>query len=199
MTPTEAATPKPGQHRQFSFLQRNPGLVPPLGLLVPLVVLILLISVVNPVFLDGRNIFNVFRQISIFLILGTGMTIVMAARGIDLSVGSNVALAGCTAGFILKSDLAGDTALSIIAVLAAIGVGALVGLVNGLAVTRLKVPPLIVTLGTLTAVRGLAYLVMGSNQVRDFPTPSFGSGRDRCSGCLPQGSSRSACCCWGRS
>ena len=199
MTPTEAATPKPGQHRQFSFLQRNPGLVPPLGLLVPLVVLILLISVVNPVFLDGRNIFNVFRQISIFLILGTGMTIVMAARGIDLSVGSNVALAGCTAGFILKSDLAGDTALSIIAVLAAIGVGALVGLVNGLAVTRLKVPPLIVTLGTLTAVRGWPIWSWDPTRSVIFPTPSFGSGRDRCSGCLPQGSSRSACCCWGRS
>lgn len=169
MTVTDVATPKPRRDRKFSFLQRNPGLVPPLGLLVPLVVLIVLISVVNPVFLDGRNIFNVFRQISIFLILGTGMTIVMAARGIDLSVGSTVALAGCTAGVILKSDFAGGNALSVLAVLAAIGVGALVGLVNGLAVTRLKVPPLIVTLGTLTAVRGLAYLVMGSNQVRNFP------------------------------
>lgn len=159
----------PGRQQNFSFLQRHPGLIPPLGLLVPLVLLIVLISVVNPVFLDGRNIFNVFRQISIFLILGTGMTIVMAARGIDLSVGSTVALAGCTAGVVLKSGFGEGHLLSVLAILAAIGVGATVGLVNGLAVTRLKVPPLIVTLGSLTAVRGLAYLVMGSNQVRNFP------------------------------
>jgi len=166
-----ADLPKPRQEadKGFSFLQRHPGLIPPFGLLVPLIVLIVLITLINPVFLDSRNVYNVFRQISISLILGTGMTIVMAARGIDLSVGSTVALAGCTTGVILKSGIAPDGLLSVLAVLSAIGVGAVVGLVNGLAVTRLKVPPLIVTLGTLTAVRGLAYLVMGSNQVRSFP------------------------------
>jgi len=170
----------PSEHeRSFGFLQRHPGLVPPFGLLVPLILLIVLISVVNPVFLDGRNVFNVFRQISIFLILGTGMTIVMAARGIDLSVGSTVALAGCTAGVVLKSGLVEGELLSVLAVLSAIGVGAAVGLVNGLAVTRLKVPPLIVTLGTLTAVRGLAYLVMGSNQVRGFPDSYLWIGQGR--------------------
>lgn len=154
---------------QLGFFQRNPGLVTPLGLLIPLVLLIALIAVINPVFLDGRNVFNVFRQIAIFLVLGTGMTIVMAARGIDLSVGSNVALSGCVAGLVLKSGMAGSEVVSVLAVAAAVGVGAAVGTVNGLAVTVLKVPPLIVTLGTLTAVRGLAYLVMGSDQVRSFP------------------------------
>ena len=69
----------------------------------------------------------------------------------------------------LKSGVLPDAAIGFVAVLAAVVIGALVGLVNGLAVTRLKVPPLIVTLGTLTAVRGLAYLAMGSNQVRNFP------------------------------
>lgn len=168
-----------GPERKFGFLQRHPGLIPPLGLLVPLVLLIVLISIINPVFLDGRNIFNVFRQISIFLILGTGMTIVMAARGIDLSVGSTVALAGCTAGVVLKSGFVDGGLLSVLAILAAIGVGASVGLVNGLAVTRLKVPPLIVTLGTLTAVRGLAYLTMGSDQVRNFPDSFLWIGQGR--------------------
>lgn len=167
------------RRKDFGFLQRNPGLVPPLGLLVPLVLLIVLITVINPVFLDGRNIFNVFRQIAIFLILGTGMTIVMAARGIDLSVGSTVALSGCVAGLVLKSGLFGDALASGLAILAAIGVGAAVGIVNGFAVTALKVPPLIVTLGTLTAVRGLAYLVMGSDQVRNFPDPFLWIGQGR--------------------
>ncbi len=179
MSGTTTAVPELGKEHSYSFLQRNPGLVPPLGLLVPLVLLVVVISVVNPVFLDGRNIFNVFRQISIFLILGTGMTIVMAARGIDLSVGSTVALAGCTAGVVMKSGLAADGLLSVMAIVAAVGVGAAVGLVNGLAVTLLKVPPLIVTLGTLTAVRGLAYLTMGSDQVRNFPESFLWIGQGR--------------------
>lgn len=166
---TAIASQSTRQKSSFGFFQRNPGLAPPLGLLIPLLILIIVITSINPVFLDGRNIFNVFRQISIFLILGTGMTIVMATRGIDLSVGSTVALSGCTAGLMLKSGVLPDAAIGFVAVLAAVVIGALVGLVNGLAVTRLKVPPLIVTLGTLTAVRGLAYLAMGSNQVRNFP------------------------------
>jgi predicted ABC-type sugar transport system permease subunit len=73
---------------RFGFWRRNPGLVPPPGLLVPLV----LITAINPLFLDARNLFNVFRQSAIFLALGAGVTVVMAARGIDLSVGSTVAL-----------------------------------------------------------------------------------------------------------
>lgn len=179
MSVTTTAVPKPDQLKTYSFLQRHPGLVPPLGLLVPLVLLIVLISIVNPVFLDSRNVFNVFRQISIFLILGTGMTIVMAARGIDLSVGSTVALAGCTAGVVLKSGVADEGLLTALAIVAAISVGAMVGLVNGLAVTLLKVPPLIVTLGTLTAVRGLAYLTMGSDQLRNFPETFLWIGQGR--------------------
>lgn len=176
----ETTNTAPGEsaNRGFSFLERNPGLVPPLGLLVPLVLLIVLITVINPIFLDGRNIFNVFRQIAIFLILGTGMTVVMAARGIDLSVGSTVALSGCVAGLILKSGL-DESFASVLAVAAAIGVGAAVGSINGFAVTSLKVPPLIVTLGTLTAVRGLAYLVMGSDQVRNFPEVFLWIGQGR--------------------
>lgn len=184
MTATSLATETGGPNtngldKRLGFLQRHPGLVPPLGLLVPLALLIILIAIINPVFLDGRNVFNVFRQIAIFLILGTGMTIVMAARGIDLSVGSTVALSGCTAGLVLKSGLVSGDMNSVLAILAAIGVGAMVGLVNGFAVTRLKVPPLIVTLGTLTAVRGLAYLVMGSDQVRNFPDSFLWIGQGR--------------------
>lgn len=178
MTASSLAAPARSEQK-FGFLQRNPGLVPPLGLLVPLLLLIVLISLVNPIFLDGRNIFNVFRQIAIFLILGTGMTIVMAARGIDLSVGSTVALSGCVAGLVLKSGVLPDGLVSVLAIVAALGVGAAVGLVNGFAVTVLKVPPLIVTLGTLTAVRGLAYLVMGSDQVRNFPDTFLWIGQGR--------------------
>jgi ribose/xylose/arabinose/galactoside ABC-type transport system permease subunit len=166
--PARGASRRSDAAPQLSFLQRHPGLRAPLGLVIPLVLLAVVITLVNPVFLDGRNLFNVFRQISIFLVLGTGMTIVMAARGIDLSVGSTVALSACVGAIVLKSGLAPGAAVPL-AVLAGIGVGAAVGFVNGLFVTVFKVPPLIVTLGTLTAVRGAAYLVMGPNQLRNFP------------------------------
>lgn len=172
----------PQQQTNFGFFQKHPGLIPPLGLLIPLLCLIALITFINPVFVDGRNVFNVFRQISIFLILGTGMTIVMAARGIDLSVGSTVALSGCSAGVVLKSGILPDAGIGVLAIFVAVSIGALVGLVNGLAVTRLKVPPLIVTLGTLTAVRGLAYLTMGSDQVRNFPDAFLWIGQGRVMG-----------------
>ena len=162
------AVPQAATKPQFSLFQRHPGLRAPLGLVVPLVLLAVVITLVNPVFLDARNLFNVFRQISIFIVLGTGMTIVMAARGIDLSVGSTVALSACVTAIVLKSGLADGVAVPL-ALLAGVGVGALVGLVNGTFVTVFKVPPLIVTLGTLTAVRGAAYLVMGPNQLRNFP------------------------------
>jgi ribose transport system permease protein len=158
----------PRARLNLGLLQRHPGLRAPLGLVVPLVLLAIVITWVNPVFLDPRNLFNVFRQISIFLVLGTGMTIVMAARGIDLSVGSTVALSACVSAIVLKSGIAADLAVPL-AVLAGISIGGVVGLVNGTFVTVFKVPPLIVTLGTLTAVRGVAYLVMGPNQLRNFP------------------------------
>jgi ribose transport system permease protein len=150
----------------LGFLERNPGLRSPLGLVIPLLLLMAVIALVNPVFLDARNLFNVFRQISIFLVLGTGMTIVMAAKGIDLSVGSTVALSACVTAIVLESGVGASVPLGIAA---GLGAGAVVGLVNGVFITFFKVPALITTLGTLTAVRGAAYLVMGPNQLRGFP------------------------------
>lgn len=152
--------------QRLGFFERNPGLQAPLGLVIPLILLMVVITLVNPVFLESRNLFNVFRQIAIFLVLGTGMTIVMAAKGIDLSVGSTVAFSACVTAVVLKSGIAGSVPLGIAAGLAA---GASVGLVNGIFITFFKVPALIVTLGTLTAVRGAAYLVLGPNQLRSFP------------------------------
>jgi ribose/xylose/arabinose/galactoside ABC-type transport system permease subunit len=90
-----------------------------------------------------------------------------------------VALSGCAAGLVLKSGAAPDEVIATLAILSAVGVGALVGLANGFGVTWLRVPPLIVTLGSLTAVRGLAYLLMGSDQVRNFPESFLWIGQGR--------------------
>jgi len=151
------------------LLQRNPGLVTPLGVALPLIAIVIVLTISNPVFLSSRNIFNVLRQTSVFMVLGVGMTFVIATGGIDLSVGSTVGMTASLAGLMLDPRFLGGPSTTVVAVVVAISAGALVGVVNGTAVSVFKVPPLIATLGMLNAVRGVAYLIMGQNIARGFP------------------------------
>lgn len=153
-----------------AFWYRNPGLATPVGVAAPLVAIIVLLAVANPTFISERNLFNILRQTAVFMVLGVGMTFVIATGGIDLSVGSIVGLSASLAGLLLDPRFLGGPSSALVAVAAAIGVGALVGLVNGTAVSVFKVPPLIATLGMLNAVRGVAYLIMGQNIARSFPS-----------------------------
>lgn len=160
----------PLQEKGFkAFWYKNPGLATPVGVAVPLVAIIVILTLANPTFLSERNIFNILRQTAVFMVLGVGMTFVIATGGIDLSVGSTVGLSASVAGLLLDPRFLGGQTSTVVAVLAAIAVGAAVGIVNGTAVSVFKVPPLIATLGMLNAVRGVAYLVMGQNIARGFP------------------------------
>lgn len=103
-------------------------------------------------FLTPENWFAMAGQYAYLLIIGMGATVVIIAGGIDLSVGSVLALSGVTTAHLLTR--AGWPIAP--AMLAGIGIGALAGLTNGLIVTRLKVPPFIATLGMLLVARGLA-------------------------------------------
>lgn len=114
--------------------------------------------------MDARTI---LLQTVIVATVALGMTIVVVSGGIDLSVGSSVALCGVAAAKVMKAEwgdvLGGwQTAL---ALAAALGAGALCGLYNGLLVTRLRLPPFIVTLGTLGFYRGLAKWISGNSPV----------------------------------
>jgi len=102
-------------------------------------------------FLTASNLRTVATQTVIVGLCTLGMTFVIVSGGIDLSVGSNVALASVVAALALRDGRSGATALA-----AAVASGALVGLVNGLLVTRLRIVPFIVTLGTLGIARGVA-------------------------------------------
>ncbi|KIL40538.1 ribose ABC transporter permease [Gordoniibacillus kamchatkensis] len=122
------------------------SLGPTLGLLLIIIVL----SIVNSDFLTVSNIFNVLRQISINALIAFGMTFVILTGGIDLSVGSVLALSSAvTAGM-----MAGGTN-TWVAVLAGLVCGALMGAVNGLLVAKGRVAPFIATLATMTVFRGL--------------------------------------------
>src|SRR5262245_25747292 len=139
-----------------------------------LIALMLLFAFMEPRFLSSINLFNIMRQASITGLIAIGMTFVILTGGIDLSVGSLLALAGMITAYAYKGGglLAGASHTSGIgvggAILTACGVGVLCGLLQGLAITRLKVPPFIVTLGGLSIFRGLTLIVGGGGPISAF-------------------------------
>jgi ribose/xylose/arabinose/galactoside ABC-type transport system permease subunit len=124
------------------------------GIYAALALLVLGFSLAAPAFRTQENLFLVLRQVSVNGILAVGMTFVILTAGIDLSVGSLLALAGLASGLLAQRD---PTATSVVLALAApLLVGVAGGALNGSLVAFTRVSPLIVTLGTLTAYRGLA-------------------------------------------
>lgn len=141
--------------------------------LLALLALVIVASLLSPYFLELRNIMNVLRGASILCIVAVGMTLVILSRGVDLSVGSILGLSGATFALLAATDVR-------LAMVAALGAGIAVGLVNGLLVAWLGLQPFIATVATLIAARGLVYIVSdGANIiVRDPPAwfEAIGSG-----------------------
>ncbi|MFP3917515.1 ribose ABC transporter permease [Lysinibacillus telephonicus] len=121
-----------------------------LGPLFGLLLLIIIVSVLNPSFLSIANIFNVLRQVSISAIIAFGMTFVILTGGIDLSVGSTLALTGAIAASLLAGGLDPFLTMGIALIL-----GLILGAINGVVITKGKVAPFIATLATMTIYRGL--------------------------------------------
>lgn len=147
------------------------------GAFLFLIVLCVIFAVLEPAFLKPINIFNVLRQVSIIGLLALGMTFVILTAGIDLSVGSLLALSGLVAAAVEKGStslLAGGGAGEAggyglpAAIAAAVVVGMLGGLLQGGAISRLKVPPFIVTLGGLSAFRGAALVFSNAQPISAF-------------------------------
>ena len=134
-----------------------------LGLVIALVVISATLSFAIPNFLTVSNLINVVRQISINGILAVGVTFVLLTGGVDLSLGSLVALTGVVAA------CAAHPGQYPVVVPLALGVlaGAACGAVNGFVITKGKVAPFIVTLGMMTVARGLALVVSGGRPVSD--------------------------------
>jgi ribose transport system permease protein len=136
------------------------------GPLVGLIVLVVVMAVLSPTFLTFRNVFNVGTQIAVIAIIALGSTFVIVSGGIDLSVGSVLALAGIVFGWAsAKAGLPLPVAL-----LLGIGVGALAGFVNGNLVTFANIPPFIATLAMLSAARGLALVISGGIPISRIPS-----------------------------
>jgi ribose transport system permease protein len=134
------------------------------GALIILVGLMAGFAIATPDFLTENNLLNILRQYSVPMILAVGMTVVIVARGIDLSVAATAALSGSIMG-VAFAHWGWPT---IFAVLLGVAAGAAVGLFNGFVITKWDVPDFVATLGTLTAVRGIALLITDGLPVPDF-------------------------------
>ena len=147
------------------------------GPLFALVVLFVLSSIASPYFLQTRNILNILRQVSYTGIIGLGMTFVIISGGIDLSVGSMTALVGGLVIVILNFFGGGVIAI-ILAIMSGILLGMILGAVNGLIITKGKVAPFIVTLGTMAIYRSFTLYISNAGEFRSTSNlyPQLGMG-----------------------
>lgn len=128
-------------------------------IMIAFLFLTIIISFITPRFLTWVNILNVFRQSSIVGIIAIGSTFVIIAGGFDISVGSTLAL---TAAMVIGFQ---NFVPWPIAILFVIVIGGLLGTLNGFLSAKIKIPPIIATLGTMTIIRGAVYLYTGGYPV----------------------------------
>jgi ribose/xylose/arabinose/galactoside ABC-type transport system permease subunit len=127
-----------------------------------LLLVVIILSAWKPAqFLSMANLSNVLRRSSVDAIIGVGMTAIIISGGIDLSAGSMLALAGMAGAWVMLK-LGGDSPTvpqMLIGTVIGTIAGGICGLLNGLAITQLKLPPFIVTLGTMSAFRGISFVM----------------------------------------
>jgi rhamnose transport system permease protein len=139
-----------------------------LGLIVVLVAIVAITGILNSDFLQADSLSDTVLNVAIIAVMTAGMTLVIVTRNIDLSVGSILALSAFLCGDLLSKN---PDMPWIVGVLLAVVIGAACGLLNGVLVTWGRVPALVVTLGTMYALRGVAFLVTGGRQInaQDLP------------------------------
>jgi inositol transport system permease protein len=140
-----------------------------IGILLLFVILLAVLT--QGSFLQGQNLINVIRQVSAIAIIATGMTFVIIIKGIDLSVGSIVAVAAVVSSSLAQTPEAsvimypGLQLPVIVSILSGLAVGAMLGLINGALVAGFNIAPFIATLGMMTSARGLALIYSGGRPI----------------------------------
>lgn len=164
MTETTAALLSTPHTRKFdivAFLERY-------GVLLFLVLLIVLFATQNPRFISVRNISNILTEVSIYGIIAVGMTCVILTGGVDLAVGSLLAFSAMCAASVVMA-LGGAFPMSwLVALVVACAVGTAAGYLQGKTVTKLNVPPFIVTLGGMTIWRGATLILNDGGPISGF-------------------------------
>jgi fructose transport system permease protein len=160
---------------QFALHQRSPvqriqhtlHSHPAISPLLVLILSVAVFSIISDNFASARTMSLLFQQVAVIAALAIGQTLVILTAGIDLSVGAITILA-----MLLSANLAADNGLpGVLGIVVGIAVGALCGLLNGVLITRLSLPPFIVTLGTLSIFTALALLYSGGQSVQAVALP----------------------------
>jgi ribose transport system permease protein len=160
------------KNRGFGMTMKN--IWNQLGMVIVLVGMCIILAFVAPNFSDTVNLLNVLKQISIIAILAAGMTLVILTGGIDLSVGATLALSG-----VISVMLSERGVNPFVAMFAGVVIGYLAGALNGYFTAKTKLPSFIVTLGSMTYLRGIAYVISGGYPIvlASDTFKFFGSGR----------------------
>ena len=135
------------------------------GIYILLVVVFAFFAIMAPNFLETKNVINILRQVSMFGIVVVGVSMVMIGGGMDLSVGMQMAVDGMLVGYMMVN-------LSFpisVAIIITIVVGCLLGAANGIVAVKLHIAPIIVTLGTMLILQGVAYLITGGYPITGMP------------------------------
>lgn len=135
------------------------------GPLIGLIIIIVVMSILSPYFLTPRNLLNIITQVSDIGVMAVGQALVILIAGIDLSVGSTLAVSMMTMAFLYKIQGWPFTTALVVGLL----IGALVGLINGVLATYARIQPFVATLATLSAGAGLALFITDGNPVTEFP------------------------------
>lgn len=151
----------PETPKRFSFSDRQKDIIQKFAALGSLVLLTIVFSATSNAFFTVNNAMTIALQVTSIALLGIGATCVIITGGIDLSVGSVLALAGVVAALAVK-----ELGMPVpIGMLIGILTGSLCGFINGILVTRFKLPPFIATLGTMLIARGVALQITGARAV----------------------------------
>ena len=134
------------------------------GIIAALAIMIIIFSLLDPIYLSSDNIVDIIKQSTINGLLGIGITLAIITGGIDLSIGSVFAIVIVSVGKMLVSGVNPFLAFTLGIIL-----GFTAGLVNGFLVAKIKLQPFIATLGTMSIYRGIAYIITGGWPVLDIP------------------------------
>lgn len=139
------------------------------ALIIVFLVMVITLTIFSPVFATGRNLLNILLQSSVNGVIAVGMTFVIIAGGIDLSVGATLAMSA-----VIATSLGHPGESASIALLAGLAIGVLCGFVNGIVIGKFEVAPFIVTLAMMTILRGLVLVISNGRPVIDLSS-SFNS------------------------
>jgi ribose transport system permease protein len=132
-------------------------------ILFALIIIVIIFSTVSDRFATLANFEVILRQVAILAVLSFGMTFVISTGGIDLSIGSTIALIGILTAFALKAKMSVLAASCI-----GLGIGGLIGFTNGIITAKVKIPPFLVTLGLMSVLRGTAMVITKTYPVQVF-------------------------------